>query len=203
MENYKDVALKKELKAECAELVQGIYSDVLAIKLKDPSKRKKLLKRCEKLIEEVENDRQISKAAHRYQIAKLLDKCEVLLEDTNTEMSRTPQRPRKRQKRKREMGNIRVEELNIISINARGVAKKKKSIEEILKNENVDVAIISELSVKTVLKFKGYREFVEIRGHMHGICILMRNDIARHALRIHKESELEVVHVRLFKQSQL
>ena len=46
-------------------------------------------------------------------------------------------------------------------------------------------------------KFKGYREFVEIRGHMHGICILVRNDIAKHALRIHKESELEVVHVRL------
>ena len=32
---------------------------------------------------------------------------------------------------------------------------------------------------------------------MHGICILMRNDMAKHALRIHKESELEVVHVRL------
>ena len=95
------------------------------------------------------------------------------------------------------MSKIKDEVLNIISINARGVAKKKKSIEEILKNENVDVAIISELSVKTVPKFKGYREFVEIRGHMHGICILMRNDIAKHALRIHKESELEVVHVRL------
>ena len=95
------------------------------------------------------------------------------------------------------MGKIKDEVLNIISINARGVAKKKKSIEEILKNENVDIAVISELSVKTVLKFKGYREFVEIRGHMHGICILMRNNIAKHALRIHKESELEVVHVRL------
>ena len=32
---------------------------------------------------------------------------------------------------------------------------------------------------------------------MHGICILMQNDMAKHALRIHKESELEVVDVRL------
>ena len=75
--------------------------------------------------------------------------------------------------------------------------KRKKSIEEILNNESVDIAIISELSVKTLLGLKGYREFIEIRGHMHGICILVRNDIAKHALRIHNESELEVVHVRL------
>ena len=32
--------------------------------------------------------------------------------------------------------------VNIISINARVVAKKKKSIKEILKNENVDIALI-------------------------------------------------------------
>ena len=87
--------------------------------------------------------------------------------------------------------------VNIISINARVVAKKKKSIEEILKNENVDIAIISELIIKTGLKIKGYCEFVEIRGHMRGICILMGNDLAIHALRIHKESELEIVDVRL------
>ena len=96
-------------------------------------------------------------------------------------MSRTFQRPRKRKKRKSEIGKIDDEVLNIISINARVVAKKKKSIEEILKNENVDIAIISELSITTCLKIKGYREFVEIRGHMHGICIFMRNDMAKHA----------------------
>ena len=54
--------------------------------------------------------------------------------------------------------------MNIVSINARGVAKKKKSIEEILNNESVDIAIISELSVKTLLGLKGYKEFIEIRG---------------------------------------
>ena len=76
VDNCKDVVLKKEFKAECAELVQGIYLDVLAIKLKDPSKRKNLLKRCDKLIEEVENDRQIGKTACRHQMAKLLHKCQ-------------------------------------------------------------------------------------------------------------------------------
>ena len=107
--------------------------------------------------------------------------------------------PRKRQKQKKkgDIRKIKDEDLNIVSINARGVAKKKKSIEEILNNESVDIAIISELSVKTLLGLKGYKEFIEIRGHMHGICILVRNDIAKHALRIHNESELEVVHVRL------
>ena len=89
-------------------------------------------------------------------------------------------------KKKGDIREIKDEDLNIVSINARGVAKKKKSIEEILNNESVDIAIISELSVKTLLGLKGYREFIEIRGHMHGICILVRNDIAKHALRIHR-----------------
>ena len=40
---------------------------------------------------------------------------------------------------------IKDEQINIISINARGIAQKKKSIEEILINQNVDIAIISEL----------------------------------------------------------
>ena len=45
---------------------------------------------------------------------------------------------------------IQEENLNIISINARGFASKRKSIEEILKNENVDIAIVSELSGKNI-----------------------------------------------------
>ena len=47
-------------------------------------------------------------------------------------------------KRKCEIGKIKNEIVNFISINARGVAKKKKSIEEIIKNENVDIAIRAE-----------------------------------------------------------
>ena len=46
---------KKEFKAECAELIQGIYLDILAIKLKDPFKQKKMLKRCDNLLKELEN----------------------------------------------------------------------------------------------------------------------------------------------------
>ena len=72
-------------------------------------------------------------------------------------------------------GKLRSEDISIISINARGLGGKKKSIEEILKNNGIDIAVISEISVKHVPKFKGYKQFVETRGHMHGICILVRN----------------------------
>ena len=182
---------------------------------------KKLIRECDDLINSLESDLKLLKGSKRKKISKynkeirkLIRECDDLINDIELDLSlgnkgkgvndyknvsTTFQKPRKikKQKNKSDVSKIKDEVLNIVSINARGVARKKKSIEEILKNENVDVAIISELSVKTVLKFKGYREFVEIRGHMHGICILMRNDIAKHALRIHKESELEVVHVRL------
>ena len=87
---------------------------------------------------------------------------------------------------------IKDEQINIISINARGIAQKKKSIEEILINQNVDIAIISELGVKKEPDFKGYKPFVNLSNqHMHGICIIVRNDLAKYTLRIHDESSLE------------
>ena len=92
---------------------------------------------------------------------------------------------------------IQEENLNIISINARGFASKRKSIEEILKNENVDIAIVSELSGKNIHTIAGYKHFIKAGGHMHGLAIFVRNCIAKRALRIHDESDLEIVHLRL------
>ena len=92
---------------------------------------------------------------------------------------------------------IQDENLKIVSINARGFASKRKSIEEILKNENVDIAIVSELSGKNIPTFTGYKPFIKSGGHMHGLAIFVRNSVAKRTLRIHDESDLEIVHLRL------
>ena len=118
----KNNAVNKVFRAECAELVQGIYLDVLTLKLKNPFAQKKMLKRCDELLKEFENDMHIGKTEHRLQMENLLYKCDVLLDDINVEIARTSQR----QKRRNKMSKIKDEVLNIISINARGVAKKKK-----------------------------------------------------------------------------
>ena len=74
VDNFKNVIVEKELKVECAELVQGICLDVLAIKLKDPSKYYKLLKRCDILIKEVENNMKIGMTERLLKMVKLLHK---------------------------------------------------------------------------------------------------------------------------------
>ena len=58
----------------------------------------------------------------------------------------------KRVNKKKDTDKLKIkgENLNIISINVRGFASKQKSIEEILKNENVDIAIVSEISGKNI-----------------------------------------------------
>ena len=106
---------------------------------------------------------------------------------------------RNRVNKKKDTDTIKIqdENLNIVSINARGFASKRKSIEEILKNENVDIAIVSELSGKNISTFTGYKPFIKSGGHMHGLAIFVRNSIAKRTLRIHDESDLEIVHLRL------
>ena len=105
----------------------------------------------------------------------------------------------KRVNKKKDTDTIKIldEKLNIVSINARGFASKRKSIEEILKNENVDIAIVSELSGNNISTFTGYKPFIKSGGHMHGLAIFVRNSIAKRTLRIHDESDLEIVHLRL------
>ena len=73
----------------------------------------------------------------------------------------------KRVNKKKDTDTMKIqdENLNIISINARGFASKRKSIEEILKNENVDIAIVSELSGKNISTFTGYNRYIIRRAH--------------------------------------
>ena len=222
-----ELDVRKQLISACDDLINDLEPDLRSFKTKklrvkkkhtdeggdvDSEVRKQLIRAYDDLIKDLESDlkslntkklrkkekKQKRKCQSKH-IKELLKECNILIKEIGNDISRNLQKPRKvkRKKKERDISKIKDEVLNIVSINARGVARKKKSIEEILKNESVDIAIISELSVKTSLKMKGYREFIEIRGHMHGICVLVKNDIAKHTLRIHNESELEVVHVRL------
>ena len=115
--------------------------------------------------------------------------------DTNKDKKAKSKRVNK--KKDTDILKIQDENLKIVSINARGFASKRKSIEEILKNENVDIAIVSELSGKNIPTFTGYKPFIKSGGHMHGLAIFVRNSVAKRTLRIHDESDLEIVHLRL------
>ena len=165
------------------DLIKGLESDIRSGKTKKSRKKEKP---TDKGIDMYIYVTYTYESAIRFHnnAKKLRKENKPIDEGSDKKMHNKCSIPRKRQKQKKksDIRKIKEEDLNIVSINARGVAKKKKSIEEILNNESVDIAIISELSVKTLLGLKGYREFIEIRGHMHGICILVRNDIA---LRIH------------------
>ena len=81
-----------------------------------------------------------------------------------------------------DVSRIKDEVFNIISINARGIASKQKSIEEILKNENIDIAIVSELGGKNVPTFTGYKPFIKPGGHMHAIAIFVRKSLVKQTL---------------------
>ena len=50
--------------------------------------------------------------------------------------------------------------LNIMSCNVRGISNKKKSIENILIDNEVDICILSELNTQNLPKFPGYMSFV-------------------------------------------
>ena len=88
--------------------------------------------------------------------------------------------------------------LNIISCNVRGLLSKKKSIENILIDNDVDICVLSELNTKNLPDFKGYTSFTKyVNKAFHGISILVSNSLAKHVIRIPDSSELEIVHVRI------
>ena len=91
-------------------------------------------------------------------IHKLRKECKELIENENKkkDTNKDKKAKRKRVNKKKDTDTLKIqdENLKIASINARGFASKRKSIEEILKNENVDIAIVSELSGKIFLLFQ-------------------------------------------------
>ena len=51
------------------------------------------------------------------------------------------------------------EKLLIYSCNVRSIGNKKKSVEKILEDNSIDIAILQELNVKNMSYFKGYTQF--------------------------------------------
>ena len=103
-------------------------------------------------------------------------------------------------RRNNNSSDIKERSLKIVAMNVRGISNKKKSIECILTEQEIDIAIISEIGTRNMPKFPGYTSFINYKKnhkHMHGIVILVNNSIKKDVIRIPDESDLEIVHLRV------
>ena len=91
---------------------------------------------------------------------------------------------------------LKTEKFNIYSCNVRSINNKKDSMAAILKNNDIDICILSELSTQNMPKFKGYTNFECLKKRRnHGICMMVKNHLREGVIRI-AEEELEIVHIR-------
>ena len=70
-------------------------------------------------------------------------------------------------------------------MNVPGISNKKISLECILTEQEIDIAIISEIGTRNMPKFPGYMSFINYKKNhkqMHGIVILASNSIKRRML---------------------
>ena len=103
-------------------------------------------------------------------------------------------------RRNNNSSDIKERSLKIVAMNVRGISNKKKSIECILTEQEIDIAIISEIGTRNMPKFPGYTSFINYKKnhkHMHGIVILVNNSIKKDVIRIPDESDLEIVHLKV------
>ena len=90
---------------------------------------------------------------------------------------------------------------NIYVSNARSIVNKKKSLEHIFSERDIDVGIINEINTKKPPRLRGYHQFSKIVGRRsHGISMYVSNRYQGRVLRVPDESELELVHV-IFKDT--
>ena len=83
--------------------------------------------------------------------------------------------------------------LSILASNCRSFTSKKKSIEQILIENSVDIAIVSELNMKTVPKIKGFFQFCNLSNRkFHGTAIFCQNHLQGQVIRIPDEDEIEL-----------
>ena len=97
---------------------------------------------------------------------------------------------------------LKYESFNIMSSNCRSVNCKRKSIERILEEKDIDVCILSEMNTKNPPSFKGYlKPFNKISNRaFHGLSIYVRNNLKGHIIRVPDEDpELEMVHLIIQK----
>ena len=90
-------------------------------------------------------------------------------------------------------------DLKIYNCNTRSLSNKKQSISDILVNQQIDIAIFSEINCKNVPKFKDYLSFNLVsKRKFHGISLLVHKSLASKMIRIPQPSEdFEVVHLQL------
>ena len=102
-----------------------------------------------------------------------------------------PSRKRKAQSRINSQRNnnssdIKERPLKMIAMNVRGISNKKKSIECILTEQEIDIAIISEIGTRNMPKFPGYTSFINYKKnhkHMHRIILSVNNSIKKDVIR--------------------
>ena len=93
------------------------------------------------------------------------------------------------------LGN-KMETLNIYHCNVRSIGNKKKSVDEIIRANNIDICFLSELNNKCVPLFKGYHQFTRYdKRRFHGMTAIVANHLKGSVIRIPDESELEIVHL--------
>ena len=80
--------------------------------------------------------------------------------------------------------------LNILASNYRSFSSKKRSIEQILIENSVDIAIVSELNMKTIPKVQG-----SSNRKFHGTAIFCQNYLQGQVIRIPDEDEIELIHI--------
>ena len=80
----------------------------------------------------------------------------------------------------------------------RGMQSKKKSVGEILVENDVDVFVALEMNTKNCPKIKGYVSFnYLVDKKFHGVSIFVKDSMAPSTMRIHDMSSNEMVHVRI------
>ena len=119
------------------------------------------------------------------------------MDSTGKRTGRRSRKSRKNLTGKSEENN-NTAELKIMAVNCRSLANKKSSVQEILDQEKIDVAILSELNIKKEApKMKGYRAFSNLSSRrFHGICVYLHNSLGPYTLRIpNNDEELEIVQI--------
>ena len=101
----------------------------------------------------------------------------------------------KNSKHKEGLGN-KMETLNIYHCNVRSIGNKKKSVDEIIRANNIDICFLSELNNQCVPLFKGFHQFTRYdKRRFHGLTAIVANHLKGSVIRIADESELEIVHL--------
>ena len=87
--------------------------------------------------------------------------------------------------------------LALYHCNARSVANKKGSIDNILRSQELDICFLSEMNTQRPPQFKGYHNFVRVDSRrFHGIMAVVSNAHKGDVIRIPEEDkDLEIVHL--------